>query len=300
MNTLPIRRLGFALTGLLMPLWVLAQPVITGEFLFTERRGATSLFASSHTFVIGATSIAPSGPGTSAIATHIPAGSGPDYALSFLTGPLDPDQYVIRVPYAGQTGQWQIAATNAGGTTTRLTHVLDDVRDLPLITGLSVSGSALTPHLSWNPVDATLFPSFCGGALYGACALGYDFFNYQVEVRLVTGTPGNAAPLAFRSSAMPTSLPGTFTPAPTVFDIPTGVLGLGNDYLIGIRLVHNELEAFLPNNRFFSPVENRSTAYVGHAVPIPEPQTYALLLAGLGLLGLEARRRKKLHERVAA
>jgi hypothetical protein len=46
-----------------------------------------------------------------------------------------------------------------------------------------------------------------------------------------------------------------------------------------------------------------STSLSGGAVsqvsPIPEPETYAMLLAGLGLLGFEARRRKKLQRAVA-
>jgi hypothetical protein len=37
-------------------------------------------------------------------------------------------------------------------------------------------------------------------------------------------------------------------------------------------------------------VENRSVAFAVAA--IPEPETYALLLAGLGLLGFAARRRR--------
>jgi len=180
--------------------------------------------------------------------------------------------------------QWDITAANVGsGTTVRRTHLLDDARDLPLITSLTMSGPALTPHLTWNAVDPTPFPSFCGGT-NPACALGYDFFNYQIEVRLITGTLGNPTPLAYTS-------PGMMTRAPTMFDIPMGVLSMGNDYLIGVRLNQNELEAVNPNGSFFSPLENRSTAYF--AAPIPEPETYAMLLAGLALLGIAARRRAK-------
>ncbi len=285
------RFVGSALLTVLLPLSALAQPAITGEFAFTERQGANSVFASRYTFVLGATSVTPSGPGTTAFATHVPSGGGPDYALPFVTGPQFPNQYATRLTYAGQTGQWDIAATDAGGTTVRRTHMLDDVRDLPLITGLTASGPALAPHLTWNPVDPTLFPSFCGG-IYGACALGHDFFQYQVEVRLITGTPGNATPLAYTSSStMFTSLPGTFTPGPTVFDIPVGVMSLGNDYLVGVRLNHFELEEIRPNGSFFSPLENRSTAYF--AAPIPEPESYAMLLAGLALLGFVAHRRRR-------
>jgi len=46
----------------------------------------------------------------------------------------------------------------------------------------------------------------------------------------------------------------------------------------------------------FAPFSHDAQAMV---TPVPEPQTYAMLLAGLGLLGFEARRRRKLQPATA-
>jgi len=271
----------FAALALLAPLSLQAQPAVTGGFAFSENRGPNAAIPSGHLLVIGAGSITPSGAGTTVSATHVPSGSGPDFALTFFPAPLFPNQYAAVAPYAGQTGQWDIAATDAAGTTILRTHALDDVRVLPLITGLTVSGSALAPHLSWDAVSSAAFPSGCSSS---GCPLGADFFSYQVEVREIAG-PGSA-PQVFASARMPIA-----SSAP-LFDIPSGILSPGNDYLIGIRFVQDELEAFLPGGGVFAPLENRSTAYVTHTAPIPEPETYAMLLAGLALLGYVARRRR--------
>lgn len=284
-----------SLLAILLPLSAHAVPVITNPFLFTENRNATSVTPAGHTLVLGATSITPSGPGTTVSATHVPPPIGPDYGLGFVPAPLFPDQYAIRTPYTGQSGQWDIIATDADGSTTVRTHTLDDIRILPLIAGFTVSGPALTPHLTWDPVDTVMFPSFCGGP-NPPCAVGFDFFNYQVEVRIITGTPGNPAPLAFSSSAIPTF-------APTVFDIAPGILSVRNEYLLGIRLVHNELEQIIgtfPGGpfTFVSPLENRSTTYIEHSVP--EPGTLLLLSFGLaGALAIRVSQRRSRKARVS-
>jgi hypothetical protein len=288
------KRICMLLVGsFLLPLGAQAQPTMADPFLFTERRSATAFWGSDYSFVMGSTSILPSGAGTSVFATHDPFGTGPDYALNFSPSPWFPNLYAVRTEYSGQTGQWSLSATDSNGTTVRQTHVLDDVRDLPLISGLTASGSALAPHLTWDAVDGLLFPSWCGFGAVGACELGTDFFTYQVEVRLATA----GAPIVYQSPSLPTLIFTTFDAAPTMFDLPTGVLSAGTDYLISIRLNHNEIEAFLPNNRLFSPLENRSAAFISHTAPIPEPETYAMLLAGLAMLGFIARRRRSLGGR---
>jgi len=263
---------------------------ITGDFLFTENRGPNPFLSSGSgwTFLLGATTVSPAGPSTTVTATHVPLGSGPDFIFSFLPSGVSPNQYGVVVPYAGQTGQWDLTAVD-GGTTTRRTHTLDDPRQLPLISGLTATGPWLTPHLTWDAVDPHLFPSLCSqpntGGIYPDCVVGNDFYTYQVEVRRRSGDPANPAPVIFASAPMLTLIPGTFDPAPTEFDIPLGVLAPNEQYLLGIRLLDNELEAILapfPNPQFFSPLENRSAAYLVHAT-IPAPPT--ALLLGLGALG---------------
>ncbi len=290
---------GGVLLAALLPLAAQAQaPVISNTFAFTENRNATSVFAAGHTFLLGSTGVTPAGlPGTTATATHVPGGSGPDYTLGYVPAPFAPNQYAVRTEYTGQTGQWDIRVANPDGIAVRRTHVLDDARAIPLLSGVTVSGSLLTPHITWNPIDATAFPSFCGG-LFGACQFGTDLYRYQVEVRQVTGTPGNPTPIVFATADITnvTIGPGgVLTPTPTVFDLPTGILTEGNNYLIGVRLSHTEIEGFNPNGSGIAVLENRSVFYVEHstAAPIPEPETYAMMLAGLAMLGVAARRRAK-------
>ena len=274
-----------SLAALLGPSVVLAQPSMAEPFLYTERRGESLLWASDYTLVMGSPSVLHSGLLGPVTAIHL-SGSGPDYDLNAAPAPLFPNLHAIRTPYIGQTGQWTISATDAGGTAAWNTHVLADPRDLPLLTGLTVTGNPLAPHLTWNPVDISQFPSFC----FTPCPLGTDFFGYQVEVRLAV----EGAPLVYTSPGIPTvTFTGTdHVPTATVFDIPAGRLSAGTDYLFGIRLNHSDVEAFLPDGRFYGPVENRSTAFAMYTAPIPEPETYALMLAGLALLGFTARRRR--------
>jgi hypothetical protein len=278
-----------------------AVPIIAAgsEFAFTDNRGPNPAgLAEGWKLIIGSTNITPSGGSTSATATHVPTGSGPDFALPFVPAPLFPNQYAVVTPYALQTGQWSLVAVDGSGPSVpRLTHVLDHPQMLPLITGLAASGSLLTPHLTWDAVDPATFPSFCsvGGGLplFPECVLGHQFFNYQVEVRLVTGTPGNAAPLLFTSPLLLTSPSDSLTPLPTVFDLPPGVLVPNRDYLLGIRLVDSDLEGFLPT-RFLTATENRSTAFLAYSTTVvPEPATLMLLGTGAIMMGGYLRQRER-------
>jgi hypothetical protein len=68
--------------------------------------------------------------------------------------------------------------------------------------------------------------------------------------------------------------------------------GFSADFLTGFSFTSNSIT--LDTNNGSVPGGNSSTAVfiINGVAPIPEPETYAMMLAGLGLIGFAARRRK--------
>lgn len=254
-----------------------AVPVVSQPQVYTDNVGTNPYIPSGWKLGVGAVSVTPSGAGTTVRAVHVnPPDSSQDYSVPATPFPVYPNSYFALVPYSNQSGQWQIQATDASGTGVAVTHVLDDIRQLPLVPGLAASGDRLTPSLSWTRMDPALYPSYCTAP----CAVGFDFFNYAVIVR---DTSGN---LLYQTSAIPND-----PSVPTQWTLPAGVLAEGRQYLIGVRLNMNELEVINPNGSFVSPLENRSSAYLAYSTaPVPEPVTALLWLTGLGIVAVRSRK----------
>jgi hypothetical protein len=265
-----------ALLGLGLPMGAMALPTIAGVQAYTENVGPNPVLPAGWRLMVGATSITPSGPGTTVQAVHASEASW-NYPALASASPLYPDAYFAAAPYVGQAGIWQLQASDGSGTSLASTHNLSDVRQLPLLTGLAASGPLLTPTFSWNRVDPAIYPSVC---VPPACAVGFDFFNYGLIVRNAAGA------LVYQSSVIP-----NMTTTPTAWTLPSGVLADNQQYLIGFRLNMSELELINPNGSFVSPLENRSTAYLVYATVVPEPAAAALLAAGLLVIGWVARQR---------
>ena len=252
-----------------------AVPTVSQPQVYTDNVGPNPYILSGWLFGVGAISVTPSGVGTSVKAVHVnPSDPSQNYAVPATMFPIYPNSYFAVMPYTGQSGQWQIRATDSNGTGVATTHVLDDIRQLPIVPGLVASGSLLTPTVSWSRMDRALYPSTC----IAPCSVGFDFFNYAVIVRDTAGS------LLYQTSAIAND-----PLVPTQWTLPSGVLADGHDYLIGVRLNMSELES---TNPFTATLENRSTAYLPYStVPVPEPATTALWLAGLTAVAAQLRHR---------
>ncbi|MBN9127868.1 MAG: CHRD domain-containing protein [Nitrosospira sp.] len=117
------------------------------------------------------------------------------------------------------------------------------------------------------------------------------------------------------TSAPDTGTAGVATTTPTFTDFPSGVMSGTYDHTFDMTQASSYNSAFITandsvNGAFQALVAglNAGTAYANihstafpmgeirgflHAAPIPEPETYAMLLAGLGLIGAIARRRNR-------
>jgi len=178
--------------------------------------------------------------------------------LNFFTGPIFAEKNFERfLTNTSLTGAWDLAVTDTSGTATGSFAAIADPQFLPLLQNVQVAANGTTPTVNWTLPDLS----------------GFDVDS--IRVRAVVAATGSQV---FQSEALPTSA--------TSFTLPTGILSLGTGY--EFRIILDDLSGGLIENRS----NTFSSVYVATAA-IPEPETYALMLAGLGLSAAAARRRRR-------
>ncbi|WP_294765795.1 FxDxF family PEP-CTERM protein [uncultured Rhodoferax sp.] len=114
-----------------------------------------------------------------------------------------------------------------------------------------------------------------------------DTFSFTLP-STYTGFSGSYFALDFEGDLSTNLTFGSGTTTLFTAALPTN----GSEGGVGVATYANTF-AFAPGNYWFTLSGSGTDAnYTVTLAPVPEPETYALMLAGLGLLGVAARRRK--------
>ena len=162
------------------------------------------------------------------------------------------------------------------------------------------SGATLTGSFTYDS-DVGTYGTYVGSIFYfsdpciitgtGACGIGYTI---PIHVPQAVGAVDNfATPLSSNQVKFSYTYPDPASPLATLdltFASPLGDF-FGVPGKIGLSGMHN-----LQSQGTWDPDQITSGLVVNG---IPEPETYAMLLAGLGFLGLVARRRKEKQREAA-
>ncbi len=141
--------------------------------------------------------------------------------------------------------------------------------------GFFGAGTAANPYLSTNTAaNAITFGGFTGGV----AAIGGNFFGTNVDGAFSTGSITMLATDSLGASV-----------TQTIAGSLSGFLG----FVSAGAMSSLVLSSVQPPNDFLWPAaDNLTLAAAAISAPVPEPETYALLLGGLGLLGFISRRRR--------
>jgi hypothetical protein len=185
--------------------------------------------------------------------------------------------YTSRTPYTGETGTWLIVAKYGDKeTVVTTTYPLDDPQLVPLATNLSVSGSLLSPTLTWDSFEDKGYSSYYYPTAGELPPVGYDFYNQTLTIRLAE----SGMPVVFQTSPIPTNV--------SSYAVAAGVLNENEEYLFDLMLTHNDVYSQTPWRTDLESVSETFLPYSTSSVPIPP----TMWLLGSGLLGLLGFRRK--------
>jgi hypothetical protein len=233
--------------------WASAAPVIQSTSFYTDRWAPSVAFPTvSGDYLHLFTTVVSADPASQVSA--VATQGALVRPLDFFTGPIFAEKNFERLlTNTTLIGGWNLVATDSSGSANGFFAPIVEPEFLPLMQNVQVLGTGTTPTVTWQ------LPSFSG------------FDPERIRVRAVIAATGVQI---FQSAVLPTTT--------TSFTFADGLLQQGTGYVF--RILLEDIES--------AGLENRSNTFSGVYAPVPEPQSWALLLAGvLALAAFPIRRR---------